>query len=65
MGIRRIISMVYVEKQLLSGVRRRKRGGDGMKVFHLSLLMCKMNLCNGVHALDETIPCPHCAEVTA
>lgn len=36
-----------------------------MKVFHLSLLMCKMNLCNGVHALDETIPCPHCAEATA
>ena len=30
MGIRRIISMVYVEKQLLSGVRRRKRGGDGV-----------------------------------
>jgi len=30
MGIRRIISMVYVEKQLLSGLRRGKRGGDGV-----------------------------------
>lgn len=35
MGIRRIISVVYVEKQLLSGVRRRKRGGDGVKKFEV------------------------------
>ena len=38
---------------------------QGVRVFPLSLIMCRMNLCNGVHALDETIPCPHCAEVTA
>mgnify|MGYP003108515227 CR=1 FL=1 len=43
MGIRRVISMVYVEKQLLSGVRRRKRGGDGMnwaihRAYYIDLL---------------------------
>ena len=49
MGIRRIISMVYVEKQLLSGVRRRKRGGDGVNKTYMD------GLAEGYEAAMEEI----------
>ena len=29
-------------------------------IIPLSLIMCKMDMCNGRHALDENYPCPHC-----